>query len=187
MRRISGDQEHEFARQNNLFQRHRTRRQCESYESCSDYCPDHSKISTAEVWHGIGEQRWGSDQCDKKSGPGRFPLILQYWYRAVSGQKREETSFATKMSKGLRLALCLYSVIAIFAPALGLDEIRMLDYCTERQNAQIVCTWRPVHLCEKDRKMRKKRTLKYRRVRKSKRANQLRRCWTRSEGHHGEK
>ena len=75
MRPISSDQEHEFARQNNLFQRHGTRRQCESYESCTDYCPDHSKISTAEVRHWIGEQRWRSDQRDKKVALDEFP-----WY-----------------------------------------------------------------------------------------------------------
>ena len=112
MRRISSDQEHEFARQNNIFQRHGTRRQCECYESCTDYCPDQGKISTAEVRHWIGEQRWGSHQRDKKVALDDFPC----WYRAVTGQKGEETSFASKMSKGLRLALCLYSVIVIFAP-----------------------------------------------------------------------
>ena len=55
-----------------------------------------------------------------------------------------------------RLVSCLYSVIVILTlpPAVGLDEIKMLNYCTERQNAQIVCPWRPVHLCEKDLKMR---------------------------------
>ena len=74
MRPISSDQEHEFARQNKLFQRHGTRRQCESYESCTDYCRDHSKISTVEVRHWIGEQKCESDQRDKKVARDDFPL-----------------------------------------------------------------------------------------------------------------
>ena len=138
MRRISSDQEHEFARQNNLFQRHGRRRQCESYESCTDYCPDHSKIykhcwsATLNWWTEMAV--WSAWQ---KSGPGRVPLILQYWYRAVTGQKGEETSFASKMSKGLRLTLCLYSVIVIFAPCTWPwrnKNVRLLYWTTERAN-----------------------------------------------------
>ena len=43
--------------------------------SYTDNCPEHSKISTAEVRHWIGEQKWESDQRDKKVARDDFP-----WY-----------------------------------------------------------------------------------------------------------
>ena len=42
--------------------------------SYTDNCPDHSKISTAEVRHWIGEQKCDSDQRDKKVARDDFPL-----------------------------------------------------------------------------------------------------------------
>ena len=73
MRRISSDQQHKFAHQNSLFQRHGTRRQCESYDFCTDCCPDHSKISIAEVRHWIGKQKWEFDEREKKVAQGDIP------------------------------------------------------------------------------------------------------------------